>query len=63
VPDGANADANTNTNDDHDGNDNGDHSNDTAVPIDDDRVPKPDKWTHGKLHHWDPFFGYTSSYN
>ena len=67
VPDGANANANTNTNEDHDGNennnDNDDHSNDAAVPIDDDGVPKPDKWIHGKLYHWDPFFGYTSSYN
>ena len=55
--------ADANTNDDPDGNDNDDHSNNDAVPTDDDGVPKPDKWMHGKLYHWDPFFGYTSSYN
>ena len=27
-------------------------------PIDDNGVPKPDKW----MYHWDCFFGYTSGY-
>ena len=63
VLDGTNANASTNTNDDHDGNDDDDHSNNDAVPTDDDGVHKPDKWTHGKLCHWDPIFGCTFSYH
>ena len=30
----------------------------TTGPIDDNGVPKPDKWMHGKLYHWENFFGY-----
>ena len=37
------------------------HSNDDVVPIDENGVPKPDKWTHGKLFHWDPFCGHTQT--
>lgn len=48
--------------DDDDCNGDGDDEDDGApVPIDENGVPQPNKWIHGKLFHWDPFFGHTSS--
>ena len=49
--------------DDDNDDDNVDNDDDDNDDDDDDQAAPADKWTNGKLFHWDPFFGWTSGYH